>query len=190
MDSTNSNVGGWSVYPPWQNPCAFFFEGRQNMIQKSLANNLRPNLTQSRKEKILEEYNHECQYCYGPADVVDHIIPLSYSHDNSEENLVASCWLCNLIAGDKVFKNFNRKRDYIINRRYKYIEKHPIPLWTRREFNELGRKLQKMLKDAVVICKDDEERARATDHLLSEGWKVSVGKLGIEYRYKRKLGRY
>lgn len=161
-----------------------FLFGIPEMI-KSKAQLLRPLLSKAMKNKILEKYDNECQYCYDAAEVVDHVIPLSYSLDNSEENLVASCWLCNAIAGDRVFRSFGQKRKYIIDRRYNYIKKHPIPLWTREEVEEMGRKLkQDFLRGGVVVCENDEERNNVCRRLMKEGWRVVIGGKAVERRMK------
>jgi hypothetical protein len=60
-----------------------------------------------------------CLYCGDPANEVDHIIPHSYSLDNREENLVASCTICNRIASDKVFDGFIAKQTHIREERAK-----------------------------------------------------------------------
>jgi hypothetical protein len=161
-----------------------FLFGIPEMI-KSKAQLLRPLLSKAMKNKILEKYDNECQYCYSAAEVVDHIIPLSYSLDNGEENLIASCWLCNAIAGDRVFRSFGQKRKYIIDRRYDYIKKHPIPLWTRHEVDELGRKLRKdFMSGGVVVCENDEERNKVAFRLMRDGWRVVIGSRAIERRMK------
>ena len=54
-------------------------------------------LTPAQKQKILEKYENTCGYCFGIAEEVDHILPWSYLHDDTEDNLIASCWLCNIL---------------------------------------------------------------------------------------------
>jgi hypothetical protein len=58
-------------------------------------------------------------YCGDPANVVDHIFPHSYSLNDNEANLVASCNICNSIASDKVFDGFIAKQTYIKEERKK-----------------------------------------------------------------------
>jgi hypothetical protein len=55
-----------------------------------------------------------CQYCGGPADSIDHIVPWSYRHDNSTSNLVAACMPCNLAAHNMVFPTLVAKREFIL----------------------------------------------------------------------------
>ena len=66
-----------------------------------------------KREKVLKEYGYVCVYCGETATCVDHIQPYCWSHNNDYENLVASCDDCNKIAGDKIFDNFQQKREYI-----------------------------------------------------------------------------
>ena len=84
-------------------------------------------LTQAEKEKILKKYDYTCVYCFCDADTIDHIIPWSYIRCDNEENLVAACWICNLIATNKVFDSFYEKQKYVQDKKYQWIKKHPIP---------------------------------------------------------------
>ena len=63
---------------------------------------------------ILRYYNYTCQYCGAPANEVDHIVPKSNLGSNKEENLVACCKDCNVLAGARVFSTFSEKQDYIL----------------------------------------------------------------------------
>lgn len=65
------------------------------------------------KRHILERDGYVCAYCLGEATEVDHIIPWDWSHDDSDDNLIASCHTCNSIAMDKVFPSLNEKYQYI-----------------------------------------------------------------------------
>ena len=72
--------------------------------------------------KILKRDNFICQYCGEHATTVDHIIsatsPLSTNNDN---NLVASCFYCNVVLGKvRGLDDFVLKKLYILN----YREKH------------------------------------------------------------------
>lgn len=63
-------------------------------------------------------YGQNCYYCGEFATCIDHIVPVSWYRDNDITNLVLSCSLCNIIAGDKVFDNVEDKQEYILRRRY------------------------------------------------------------------------
>lgn len=59
-----------------------------------------------------------CFYCHKDiATQLDHIIPYSYSEDNSIHNLVPCCGMCNVIATDKVFSGVDEKQEYILRHR-------------------------------------------------------------------------
>jgi hypothetical protein len=86
-----------------------------NVSANRRAFSMRPGrtLNSSREEKILERDGYMCVYCGGEADCVDHIIPWSWSRDDSEDNLVASCSLCNGIASNLIFSCLSDKYRYI-----------------------------------------------------------------------------
>ena len=69
------------------------------------------------KEAILARDGYVCVYCGGEATTVDHVVPFSYSYDDSPSNLVACCLDCNIIASDKMFSSQALKQQYITDRR-------------------------------------------------------------------------
>lgn len=129
-------------------------------------------LSRERKDRILERDNYTCQYCYSTADQVDHIIPWSYEHNNSETNLIACCFICNLLVSNKVFKNLAEKTAFISEHRHKFVKKNPICLWTKEEINSLGYVIKSKIKPEVVICNDDEHLQHVKHRLLSEGFRI------------------
>lgn len=44
----------------------------------------------------------ECQYCAGPAETIDHVVPRSKGGSHTWENVVAACRRCNLRKGDRL----------------------------------------------------------------------------------------
>lgn len=77
------------------------------------------------RRRVLDAYQHKCAYCGAYANTVDHVIPWSYVRRHDLSNLVAACNDCNIMVKDKMFKSFDAKRDYILERRQ-------IPKWERR----------------------------------------------------------
>ena len=132
-------------------------------------------LSPSKREKILQKYDYVCVYCFGNAEQVDHIIPWAYIHNDSEDNLVACCWLCNIVAGSNVFEDFNKKREFIQKRRYNWIKKNPIPLWLRDEVDELSYALKEKIKLTCIILDTNEERQKVKRILMDEGYRVLIG---------------
>jgi len=45
---------------------------------------------------------HRCQYCNGPAENIDHVVPRSRGGDHSWENVVAACRPCNTRKEDRM----------------------------------------------------------------------------------------
>lgn len=55
------------------------------------------------RKNILRRDNHKCQYC-GRSDLtltVDHVLPISREGEDTWENLVCACVLCNNRKGDR-----------------------------------------------------------------------------------------
>jgi 5-methylcytosine-specific restriction endonuclease McrA len=48
---------------------------------------------------------HECQYCAGPAETLDHVVPRSRGGLHSWDNVVAACRRCNLRKGDRLLEH-------------------------------------------------------------------------------------
>ena len=48
---------------------------------------------------------HVCQYCGGPAESIDHVMPRSKGGPHSWENVVACCRSCNIRKGDRLPKD-------------------------------------------------------------------------------------
>lgn len=45
---------------------------------------------------------HRCQYCSGPAESIDHVLPRSKGGGHTWENVVACCRRCNVKKGDRL----------------------------------------------------------------------------------------
>lgn len=45
---------------------------------------------------------HRCQYCNGPAENLDHVVPRSRGGEHSWENVVAACRTCNARKEDRM----------------------------------------------------------------------------------------
>jgi hypothetical protein len=68
-----------------------------------------------RRTEILNKNFGICVYCNeAPSEQVDHVLPLSWKLNNSDENLVGACGDCNRIASNKVFESFEQKQAYIV----------------------------------------------------------------------------
>lgn len=92
---------------------------------------MKENRFNGNREKVLKRDNDTCVYCGSFANVVDHILPWSYSYDGSMKNLVASCWPCNSVASNFYFPSIQEKQIYILTERLKregdFFFPTPIP---------------------------------------------------------------
>lgn len=81
-----------------------------------------------KKQRILDRDDGKCQYCGHPTTGIDHIIPVSFKGDNSDENLVVCCNECNSLASNFLFKDFIAKKNYILDQRLKREKGFTDPL--------------------------------------------------------------
>jgi len=58
------------------------------------------NVALSRRAVFVRD-DHECQYCGGAAETLDHVVPRSKGGPHTWENVVAACRRCNLRKGDR-----------------------------------------------------------------------------------------
>lgn len=161
---------------------------------------LRP-INPAQRRRILKRDNHTCVYCFELATEVDHIIPYSYIPDNTDGNLVASCRLCNSIAGSMVFDSFILKYQYIKREREKrgpsdnpVITPPPIIDETPK-VKAVRLKKPKVAKPPKVKPKDTYDPSQhirffsrdaaivkeGNDWVLYRGGKGRVGKLDLEH---------
>lgn len=126
-------------------------------------------LTRAKKDAILERDGRSCGYCCSEADCVDHIVPWSHTRNDSPENLIAACWLCNGIASDKVFATLAEKREHILKRRSVLLRRKVIPVWLVGDLAKLGRSLrQKIMREAIIVV-SHEKKARVQEKIRALG---------------------
>ncbi len=93
----------------------------------------RSRIPQSLREEIIRSQGFRCIYCMQRLDGaafnkfrnktvalrihIDHFICWKFSRDNSYENLLAACHICNGIKSDYLFENFLECQDFILHRR-------------------------------------------------------------------------
>lgn len=106
---------------------------KQRIKREIEGENVRTRISSKIKIKILEQQNNKCIYCEKELDgyvwdnkrskyrkiVIhfDHFISWNYSRDNKENNLYASCNICNQIKSDKHFYNLISAKEYINEKR-------------------------------------------------------------------------
>ena len=74
------------------------------------------------RETILERDGFLCRYCEGPANTVDHVIPVERGGSHDPANLVAACSRCNESKGAKSLDEWRRG----------WTEEHPLRERLRR----------------------------------------------------------
>lgn len=104
-------------FPPRLIPITTLTPQRKHQQYHTRAQGERNRLPESTRTRIFEYDDWQCRYCGEPADEIDHIIPWAYGGGDEDENLVAACRICNGIANDKVFDDFNAKRTHILEER-------------------------------------------------------------------------
>lgn len=90
----------------------------------------RKRLSKAEKEEILNVQDGNCFYCgnkfgslYTRGSYIgtltvhwDHVVPFSFSRNNNQENIVASCNVCNLYKSNRMFDNVEELRKYLKSR--------------------------------------------------------------------------
>ena len=83
-------------------------------------------LTSKEGRAILERDNYHCRYCGLDAKsnfenslvmTVDFIHPRARKGRKDADNLVAACRACNVIKGNRSFKNFDDAKAFVLKRR-------------------------------------------------------------------------
>jgi len=54
------------------------------------------------RRAVFARDEHRCQYCGGPAESIDHVVPRSKGGPHTWENVVAACRACNVRKGDRL----------------------------------------------------------------------------------------
>ena len=132
-------------------------------------------LTPARREEILERDGGMCGYCFEDADEVDHIVPWSYRHDDSPENLIAACWLCNHVASNKMFEDLKAKRQYVVERREKILRNTVIAIWLESELSEIGPTLLRDIRSNCIVANDRLAAKSIANRLTAVGLEVRLG---------------
>lgn len=94
----------------------------------SVAESIRRKPKKKDRDRILEEQQYKCFYCFVPFDVFnkhvwDHVEPWAYSQHNGASNFVAACAPCNSSKSDRIFTNLDEARLYLAERRKAHSER-------------------------------------------------------------------
>lgn len=91
--------------------------------------------TLSSRNKLLIDYDNSCAYCHRKFGTTvfwnkrvrtlllewDHLVPFEYSLNNSPNNFLPSCNICNGIKGSRVFHSIADVRSFV-NKKWRYCE--------------------------------------------------------------------
>lgn len=126
-------------------------------------------LTEAQRRQILERDEYLCGYCGAEAVCVDHIVPWSHMQDNHPENLIAACWLCNGIAGNKIFETVSEKRSHVLKRVEQLLQRKKIAIWLESELSDLGYTLKDKIRSTSVVVDSEKDRDAVRAHIEKLG---------------------
>lgn len=113
----------------------------------------RRTLTPQQKERILERDSYVCVYCLDDATEVDHVVPFSWSQCDDPDNLVSSCEICNGIASNLMFDDFDLKSEYIRTVRQSRKWSRRLKRAMRAQCNECKRHFRPLYRNATLfVC--------------------------------------
>ncbi|MCH3904950.1 MAG: HNH endonuclease [Lactobacillus sp.] len=146
------------------------------------------------RERIRTKYNYRCQYCGRRGHSVDHMHPVSLSHDNDLENLTLACSECNRIKSNMpyyLFIRLNRRLGQVNDQLVRYEDsletlkgefkrrRKQLTAEVRRSQTYRSPKLTEMrqhnkqLQDAIDSLQSDYDHVRALRKSYFEtGWKL------------------
>lgn len=147
------------------------------------------------RERVRAKYNYRCQYCGRKGHSVDHMDPVSLSHDNNFDNLILSCSECNRIKSNMPFQLFKKLNDQIPEINQKLVRYEDVLSSLKIEFQEKKRLLaakvhlkgvvndpelaamrqqNKKLQDAIDSLTSDYDSLRKTrEDYFTTGWKLN-----------------
>lgn len=67
------------------------------------------------RRSVFVRDGHRCQYCNGPAENLDHVVPRSRGGSHTWDNVVAACRSCN-----------TRKRDHLLDETHLRLNRRPV----------------------------------------------------------------
>jgi hypothetical protein len=94
-------VGGCERRPKNGGLCRAHADRRKDEIRRAITFGLKEHHTAEEWDAKLIEYDGLCAYCGESGTTKDHVIPLSRGGDNTIDNIVPACRLCNSSKGAK-----------------------------------------------------------------------------------------
>lgn len=120
----------------------------------------------SKWEELTSYYGTLCYYCRDElATTIDHVVPYSYDQDNSIENLVPACALCNLLASNKHFEDVEQKRQYIVAMRKHRASNRTLCILCSLPF------AYREHSPSFTLCAECYDDEYGTNYAASKNWK-------------------
>jgi hypothetical protein len=143
-------------------------------------------------DELVERYGNVCFYCKKEiSTTIDHVVPYSWDGDNSIDNLVPSCALCNSLASNKMFDTVVQKRAYILKQRNKYKNRRAICAECLLPF------AYRTHSPSLFLCAECYDQEYGTQYSNEKRWDqwlaqlVDAGIMPTAHRIaKKKTGRF
>jgi hypothetical protein len=136
---------------------------------------------------LTAKYGSLCFYCQEEvATTLDHVVPYSHDRDDSLENLVPACALCNCIASDKLFEYVEEKRQYILNKRRNHKLRRAICTSCLLPF------AYRTHSPSLFLCAECYDREYGTHYSKGKQWafwKTELDAAGISIEAHRRAAR-
>jgi len=141
--------------------------------------------------ELVERYGNLCFYCRKEiATSIDHVVPYSWDEDNSIENLVPACALCNSLASNKLFDTVVQKRAYIMKQREKYKNRRAICTECLLPYT------YRTHSPSLFLCAECYDQEYNTEHSCTKEWHkwlsqlIKAGIMASAHRItKEKVGK-
>lgn len=110
----------------------------------------------------------KCTYCGQPGDQLDHVIPRSYTQNDSYERkyVVSCCKECNVHLGNKMFVTIGTRAGYLETRyKQRYATLLKMPEWLEEDIEELQGFLKVKIQQSQLAKKDIEKRLEHLEYI-------------------------
>ncbi len=86
------------------------------------------------RERIIENWNHECAYCGSTEDItLDHVKPRSLGGPDISRNMVCACYTCNQDKGRTPWEEWYQSQFFFSYEREAAIKSWMTPIEERKE---------------------------------------------------------
>jgi hypothetical protein len=71
-----------------------------------------------------------------------------------------------------MFSSLQRKREYLLKKRFGSEKDKPVAIWTRIEIENLGTTLRRKIEPKVVIAEEQSDVPAIIQRLIDAGYKI------------------